>query len=223
MNHFPYNEHSNSLGLIHQLSLVDSVNPCSIDTSKTIRSTIYAFQKVVAGLQILVGTMKDAKDFGCDAVPGAPIPLVGFSDIGKVVCTAAVGSYKIAFQIILDIADIALDVAVRIYDEVCKDLYQPLLHGAIYDNVILNAKNIITTFAATQQLKVMLGDVQAGLEDDREERKGDGRRLQEENCKDFDITRGFLPAPCNQTACQDLTRLCDGSYNYLYISELITG
>lgn len=205
--------------------MVDSVNPCSADTSKTIRSTIYAFQKVVAGLKILVGLLKDAKDFGCDAVPGAPIPGVGFSDIGKVVCTAAVGSNKITYQVILDITGQLLDIAVRIYGEVCKNLYQPALQDAIYDNVILNAKNIITTFAATQQLKVMLGDVQAGLEDDREERDNEiRRRLLSENC--FDTKKlGFRPVGCierNETSC-DPTRLCDGSYNYTYISSLISG
>jgi len=201
---------------------------CSADTATIIRSTIYGSQKVIEGLKILVGTMKDAREFGCQAVPGAPIPLVGFSDIGKVICTAAVASIKIPLQIALDIATIAADVADRAYNEKCEPNgavwetnYQEIRQDAIYNNVITNARNIITTFAATQQLKVMLGDVQAGLEADREERDDQGRRLQSDDC--VDTPRGFLTAPCSEVTCQDPARLCDGSYNYPYISGLVTG
>ena len=67
----------------------------------------------------------------------------------------------------------------------------------------------------------MLGDVQAGLEADREERDDQGRRLQSDDC--VDTSSGFLTAPCSEVSCQDPTRLCDRSFNYPYISSLITG
>ena len=68
----------------------------------------------------------------------------------------------------------------------------------------------------------MLGDIQDGLEGDREDRDDQTRRLQLENC--VNTTEGFQPrGSCNETSCQDESRICDGSYNYPYIAKLITG
>ena len=223
MNHSPYNKCSNSLGLIHRLIDVDSKNPCSEVTSKALRSTIYAVKKSVDIFEFYKKSKVEPLKLQC---------LIAVSAIAGTAagCTISIGTLETIVENGIFAVQLILDIFDRIYGEICtpgddiwETSYQTARQDAIYDNSILNARNIITTFAATQQLKVMLGDVQAGLEDDREERKGDGRRLQEENCKDFDISRGFLEAPCNQTACQDSTRLCDGSYNYPYISELITG
>jgi len=221
---------------------VDKVNPCSGDSAKTFSDANFGIQKVIKGLKILVGTMKDAREFGCTAVPGAPIPAVGFSDIGKVICTAAVASIKIPLQIILDLTALAFDVADGIFTRVCtpaddgvETIYQNLRQDAIYNNVITVARNGITTFAATQQLKVMLGDVQTGLDADREERDNQRRRRLQSNpciyseeldlssCTCVDTSNGFAPAPCGVISCQDETLLCDGSYNYPLISELVTG
>ena len=81
----------------------------------------------------------------------------------------------------------------------------------------------------------MLGDVQTGLEADREERDDQRRRLLQSNpCKyteGFDLTGctcvdtslRFAPAPCGVVSCQNENKLCDGSYNYPLISTLITG
>ena len=106
---------------------------------------------------------------------------------------------------------------------------------SIYNNVITNHGNIIQTFYATQQLKTMLGDVQTGLEGDREERDEQRRRrlqsvpctyaegLDLTDCTCVDTSRGFSPAPCGVISCQNENKLCDGTYNYPLISELITG
>ena len=164
----------------------------------------------------------------CDLVPCVIIPLSGCTDVARTICEISTFPLKAAFPTLIFAAETVLDVADRAYNEVCEPNgaiwetnYQEARQDAIYNNAITNGRNIITTFAATQQLKVMLGDVQAGLEADREERDDQGRRLQSDDC--VDTPSGFLTAPCSEVTCQDPARLCDGSYNYPYISGLVTG
>ena len=111
--------------------------------------------------------------------------------------------------------------------------------NAIYENSILNARNIITVFYATQQLKVMLGDISEGLEGDREERDERRRLTVTKECvytEEFGLYEPFdsectcvltnddgFQRGCNISSCEDPTFVCDGSYNYTYISKLLTG
>ena len=139
-------------------------------------------------------------------------------------------------------AQTVLSIAERTYGEVCtpgddiwETSYQTARQDAIYNNAITNGRNIITTFYATQQLKIMLGEISDGLEADREELDNQRRRLLQSNpctytegldltnCTCVNTSRGFSPAPCGVISCQDENRLCDGSHNYPLISELVTG
>ena len=93
--------------------------------------------------------------------------------------------------------------------------YEDDRQDTLYQNIITNHGNIITTFAATQQLKVMLGEISVGLaKDDEEER----RRLS--NCKD--TLKGW-EHPCTEVSCQNPARFCDGSHNYPYVAYLRGG
>ena len=94
--------------------------------------------------------------------------------------------------LILSNAELA-DVLVKLTNE------QNARQEAIYANVITNHGNIIQTFYATQQLKVMLGDIGEGLEGDREDRDDQRRRLQEENC--IDTSQGFVSRDFLLTCC----------------------
>ena len=94
---------------------------------------------------------------------------------------------------------------------------------SIYKNVITNHGNIITTFQATQQLKIMLGEVSDGVKEANEALLEDkNRRLQLEDCVNTTSADGFKRG-CNQTSCEDITKLCDGSPNYPYIATLRQG
>ena len=206
---------------------IDENNGCTADAATTYRSLIFAGEKVLEILKFAAEQTEDWKGV-CKVIPCVPTPLTGCIDAPRTACSVVPTGVSAGLTIGLFVAELALSGLQQLYGELCtpndavfETSYQELRQNAIYNNVILNARNIITTFAATQQLKVMLGDVQAGLEDDREERDGTGRRLQEEDCED--ISFGFLAAPCAKEACGKPTRLCDGSYNYPVISELVTG
>lgn len=205
---------------------IDENNGCTAKAAEAYRSLIFVGEKLVEIGKFYDEQTEDWK-WACEVIP--IVVVAGFgTDAPRTGCIIAPTAISAGLTLYLFIAEVVLSGLKQLYGELCtpndavfETSYQELRQNAIYNNVILNARNIITTFAATQQLKVMLGDVQAGLEDDREERDGTGRQLQEEDCED--ISFGFLAAPCAKEACGKPTRLCDGSYNYPFISELVTG
>ena len=219
---------------------LDSVNSCSSDTSQTIRSSILGFQKTVQVVSKSLDLIEDAKE-KCDLIPCVPIPFAGCTDFGEKVCKIPIEIAKSIVRASLFVTEISLDVLDRVYgtctpaDDVWESSYQLARQDATYNNAITNGRNIITTFYATQQLKIMLGEISDGLEADREERDNQRRRrlqsvpctyteeLDLSDCTCVDTSRGFSPAPCGVISCQDENRLCDGSYNYPLISELVTG
>lgn len=83
---------------------------------------------------------------------------------------------------------------------------------SIYDNVITTNYNVQTTFKAVQQVKQMLGELAATLEDDDEDKS---RRALIEICDSV--------APCKEGFCDcpdvDPRNSCDCSLNYAYISS----
>eukprot|EP00957_Ditylum_brightwellii_P148868 11333262-Ditylum_brightwellii.AAC.1 len=109
-----------------------------------------------------------------------------------------------------------LDSSEQIYTEIVgtkNEDHSSDRSDAIYQNVITNHGNIITTFAATQQLKVMLGEISEGLAKDDDENR---RRLLSDCVSTAD---GYISG-CEEVSCEDITRLCDGSFNYPYIAHL---
>ena len=203
------------------------MNSCNADTAFEIRKTIFGLQKALETVKF-AKEQTESSSTVCDAIPCTLVPGLGCSDLAKSLCKVPPAGLGFSFTTASFAAELALSIADRTYNERCEPNgaiwetnYQEIRQNAIYNNAITNGRNIITTFAATQQLKIMLGDVQAGLEADREERDDQGRRLQSDDC--VDTPRGFLTAPCSEVTCQDPARLCDGSYNYPYISGLVTG
>jgi hypothetical protein len=89
--------------------------------------------------------------------------------------------------------------------------------AAVYQNVVVIHGNVISTFTLVQQLQVMLGGIQEGLADDKDEKN---RRLQLTDCTS--TVNGYI-LQCNKPSCEDPSRLCDGSFNYKYISQLKSG
>jgi len=201
--------------------------------AKAWRSTIYALQKVVGTIKLGLEQLVVATEF-CDAIPCVPVPLAGCTDFPKVACKAVGNGLKVVFPILIYAAELYFDIAQKIYSEVVDEGdadYESERQTAIYENSILNARNIITTFHATQQLKVMLGDISEGVEGIQEDVSN--RRLSScvytegselsPDCTCVSTDEGGFQLGCSITSCEDPTRICDGSYNYQYISTLLTG
>lgn len=135
-------------------------------------------------------------------------------------CQIAATTVKTVNVILEFIGRQAMDISQRIYDEVVggkNSAYAGERQESIYENAIANHGNIITTFYATQQLKVMLGEISDGI---AEEREDENRRLAVDDCDEISPPYRF---PCNKVSCADPTRYCDGGFNYPYIAFLKGG
>lgn len=135
-------------------------------------------------------------------------------------CAAASFLAGTVAKTILFAVECASSISEKIYDEIVNKNHNGAhvadIRESINENVVTIFGNVNTVFAATQQLKVMLGEVADNLErlseDDEEER----RRLAE-NCQPEDnCSRG-------DCECEDPTRNCDCSFDFLYISGLRGG
>jgi hypothetical protein len=195
--------------------------------AKAWRNSIYVLQKVVGTIKLGFEQVVVATEF-CNSLPCVLSP-AGCADFPKALCFGLGNTAQVFFPVLIYAAELSLDIAQKIYDEVVDEgdaNYESERQTAIYENSILNARNVITTFHATQQLKVMLGDISEGLEGIREDENG--RRLQTQcselspECTCVSTNDGFQLG-CSIPSCEDPTRLCDGSYNYQYIATLLTG
>ena len=90
--------------------------------------------------------------------------------------------------------------------------------NSIYENVITNHGNIIATFYATQQVKVMLGELADAMADEEDE---DDRRRRLSDC--VSTAHGYSSTDCSAVSCEDPTRMCDGSFNFPYVASLEGG
>lgn len=196
------------------------------DKALTWRSVNYALRKAVGAVKFLYDTLTQSREI-CEVIPLVVVLGTG-SDAPRTICKAGPIIASQIISVLAYAAELALDVSERIYSELMtpsdalwETSYQNGRQEAIYKNVITNHGNIITTFQATQQLKVMLGEISDGLEEDREE---ETRRRLQETCVNTTSADGYKDkGTCNATACEDFTRLCDGSFNFPYIANLRQG
>lgn len=124
-------------------------------------------------------------------------------------------------QLVIGLIKIAISISEHFYSEIATPSNVENLSGferdrqdSMYNNIITNFNNIITTFKATQQLKTMLGEIAEGLDEET-----DGRRRLQESC--YNTTENGFGCPELATpipSCEDISRLCDRSYNYPYIA-----
>ncbi|KAL3778621.1 hypothetical protein ACHAW5_005068 [Stephanodiscus triporus] len=176
---------------------VDRVGlPSSIDQKK---QQILDLDLAISGVQIQISTCNAA----ISAIPGTATPCF------------------LVFQVIL----LSLQFSKALLNGELLDLekeYKKKVDGknaehqldlleSTYENVNKNHANIITTF---KQLKLVAENLNAkALEDSQRE----NRFLQLRDCES--TVSGFKEH-CNKPSCEDRTRLCDGSWNYLYIATL---
>jgi len=205
--------------------LLPPENPCDEAASLEWRSRNFILKKVGEGIKNFINKqLTSALEF-CDL-----IPIIGGTDVARAVCKAPITTAITISDVVLFAAETLSDVSDRAYSEVCtpspSQVESDEMKGrqySIYKNVITNHGNIITTFQATQQLKIMLGEVSDGVKEANEALLEDkNRRLQLEDCVNTTSADGFKRG-CNQTSCEDITKLCDGSPNYPYIATLRQG
>lgn len=201
------------------------------------RNARWGIGKIMELLDLKKKTVAEPANELCSIV----LPTVAGIGPGTILCKLPAVAALTGLKLAKEILKIALSISDHIYAELVDKTFN-LDHElgrqqAIYENVITIHGNIITTFKATQQLKSMLGDISDGLEEDRQD--NEGRRLIEAQggCFPTDIF-GYGTCVTNQTlcleysetppatgdcilpACEDLTRLCDRSFNFPYIATL---
>ena len=119
-------------------------------------------------------------------------------------CTGPVAAGLFTSATIKFALRVAVDISERIYKEIVNaqnGAYAGDRLMSMYENIITNHGNIITTFMATQQLKVMLGEISEDLanddEDEEERRRLSGSCITTEN--------GFVLG-CDKPSCEDPKR-----------------
>lgn len=183
------------------------------DKAKSWRDSNFALTKVVDTL-VLAKELYDNSKFSCmtlvGPVPGASTPCIVPLTVLGVLRDAAAFAVKTALSI-------SGKLYTEIVDKKVNGAYAADVTMSMYENIITANKNLFTTFAATQQLKVMLGEISEGL--DKADEEEETRRRLQGDCTPTDTT-GFLKAgTCTDRSCDDPARFCDGSFYYPFIAE----
>jgi hypothetical protein len=128
-------------------------------------------------------------------------------------------SIPVLFDIVSENAMFALVLAM----DISEHLYAEIVDGqdgdaaaeqdtAVYENVITIHHNIITTHTLLSNVFSIVSGLPTGTPS--------RRRLQVIDCTN--TTLGYVDN-CSKPSCENPTRLCDGSFNYEYISQLKGG
>lgn len=128
---------------------------------------------------------------------------------------------RLIFEILFLTLSLAIDVSEKIYSEIVDGQngnFEDDRQQSIYENVITNHANIRVVFAASQQLKVMLGEISEGLREEEEEEE-----LRRRLTADCISTSDGFQADCSKPSCEDPARICDGSFNFNYTAYLKGG
>ena len=153
----------------------------------------------------------------------------------KAICQTPALLLRVITETLVFASDVVLGISEQVYGEQATPSDQEgeteFIKGrqdAIYENVITNHGNIITTFKSTLQLKQLLGGVLDNQEEDEEGNDPTRRRLQSKSCVFEEIgsdctcvltgDSGYVPG-CTKPACEDIRRLCNGAFNYKYIAD----
>uniref|UniRef100_A0A7S4M8E9 Uncharacterized protein n=1 Tax=Odontella aurita TaxID=265563 RepID=A0A7S4M8E9_9STRA len=202
---------------LDELAVSDKVK---LITKKPFHATTAKAWKILnAGLEAAIEIYEYAQSVSSGAavlctisiscVPGSSAP-----------CTVPAQTVKFSFDLLVKITKQVVSISKKIFDVVVDGQnfrFAGDRQKAIYENVITNHGNIITTFHATQQLKVMLGEISDGIAELAEEEEEQRRRMMENGCKS---TADGYTNPCDKVSCEDPTRFCDGSFNFEYVAFL---
>jgi hypothetical protein len=150
----------------------------------------------------------------------------GGYDVCMALCIISVGSFcapcvvpsisESIMESLLFTLVLAVDVSEHVYAEIVDDqddAAKDELHSAVYENVITIHGNIISTHKMLSNVLTIV----SGIEQNTSTRR---RRMQVVDC--VNTTLGYV-GDCRKPSCENPTRLCDGSFNYEYISQLEGG
>lgn len=174
--------------------------------SKAWRSVNYALRKSIEIIDFIVQSL----DAGFDVCEAVALP---------VLATAVCIPHKIAMNIangFIYAITLSLDLSEVLYAELVDerdDEFRGEKINDVHANVITVNGNVISIFNTVEHLRVLLGGIQDGLANDEGETN---RRLQSIDC--ISTANGYT-LQCNKPSCEDQKRLCDGSVNYMHISQ----
>jgi hypothetical protein len=114
---------------------------------------------------------------------------------------------------------LALDISEHVYAEIVDEQDDDAAKdqaAAVYENVITIHGNVIATHNLLSRVQTIVSGTNSGLK-----QKGVIRRLQVIDCTNTTLA-GYVDN-CSKPSCENPTKLCDGSFNYEYISQLEGG
>jgi hypothetical protein len=121
---------------------------------------------------------------------------------------------------ITEVAKFALVLAIDISEQVYKETVDSQdgdaaanQDSAVYENVITIHGNVIATHNILKNVEKIVSGLQTGA--------SSRRRLQVIDCTNTTLA-GYV-TNCSKPSCENPTKLCDGSFNYEYISQLEGG
>jgi hypothetical protein len=179
--------------------------------AKVWRSTNFALTKAIDIFNFIYEKVQTAKDLcivGVSMFAGTAAP-----------CVVPLSAVTLTISISRFVLVQAVSISERIYDEIVVNKvnfdYDTDVTMSMYENIITSFGNINVVFAATQQLKVILGNIAEDLAESEEEE--DERRRLEKACTDEDKC---CLGDCD---CEDPFRFCDCTFNFPYVSSLRGG
>ena len=172
------------------------------------RSTNFALGKSIEVFEHVQGLFESAYDICMAAciIPVTPVcPVcVPFGFLESITENAI-------FAVVL-----ALDISEHVYGEIVDGQDGDAAaeqDSAVYENVITIHGNVIATHTLLSQMYNFVSGSQTGA--------SSRRRLQVIDCTNTTLA-GYVDN-CSKPSCENPTKLCDGSFNYEYISQLEGG
>ncbi len=175
------------------------------------RSKNHALGKSIEGLSFarsLLQTGYDSCMAVCDAGMATVCPICVYFMIVGVITESA------TFSVVL-----ALDMSEHVYAEIVDGQDGDAAaeqDSAVYKNVITIHKNVYATHTLMSHVYDIVTGTNTGLK-----QKGFIRRLQVIDCTNTTLA-GYVDN-CSKPSCENPSKLCDGSFNYEYISQLEGG
>lgn len=168
-------------------------------------------RKSIEIIDFIVENLDEAYDVCMSAAEG--VPGAGALCIPPKIASGIAKGINYAISLSLDLSEV---LYAELVDERDNEFRGEKIND-VHANVITVHGNVISILNTVEHLRVLLGGIQDGLADDEGETN---RRLQSIDCTS--TVNGYT-LQCNKPSCEDQTQLCDGSVNYMHISQLKGG
>ncbi len=173
------------------------------------RSSNLALRKIIETFQFAAALLSKG-EFMCTAAVPAPF---------AVSCAAPIAALSTKTEIAIFVVVLALDISEQVYAEIVDEHDDDAAKdqaAAVYENVITIHGNVYATHTLLSQVYTIVTGTNTGLKNNKVI-----RRLQVIDC--INTTLAGYVDNCSKPSCENPTKLCDGSFNYEYISQLEGG